>query len=307
MSADVDLSGSAEAPDGPSSPPGRLARIRARAESAGDRYQDLAQRRPLLGLPLVFMARYTSREGILLASAVAFRLFLWIMPFALLVAGISAGLSDSDGSNIETAARAAGVTSAARQEIARTIGEGRRSWPTAVIIGALLFLWTTRTLIRNLIMVNAHAWQAPRGKRTQKEMAMTTLAFAGGWAAILAIVLAATSVDEHRPDLRLAATLGVVLATAAIWLFISLRLPDLRHSWTDLIPGSLVVGVGLSVLHLVSLVYIPRRLHHSSHLYGSLGLAAVILAWMLIIGQVLVSGALINSVWADYRAGRHSQ
>ena len=48
---------------------GRVARWRAKAEDASERYRERAQRQPLLGLPLAFFAQYTARQGVLLASA----------------------------------------------------------------------------------------------------------------------------------------------------------------------------------------------------------------------------------------------
>jgi uncharacterized BrkB/YihY/UPF0761 family membrane protein len=35
-----------------------------------------------------------------------------------------------------------------------------------------------------------------------------------------------------------------------------------------------------------------------------LGVAAVILAWLLVIGQLIVCTALLNAVWGEYRRDR---
>jgi membrane protein len=290
----------------PAQPVGRVARWRARAERTGDRYQRMAQTRPLFGLPLAFLARYTSRQGMLLASASAFRLFLWLMPLSLLLAGTLAAFATVDYDDIRSAAKAAGITGAASQEVANSLRDGHRSWWTAVLVGGLLFLWTTRTLMRNLTVVNAHAWQVPLPKRRQKYVLATTLLFAAGWVVAFAVAAVITRLDHLLPG---GAVLGIVLqglVVAGVWMAICLRLPDSRDSWIDLIPGCLLFGFALAILHLVSRVYIPRRLEHSSQLYGSLGVAAVILAWLLIIGQVIVSAALINSVWSEYRARRRA-
>ena len=93
------------------------------------------------------------------------------------------------------------------------------------------------------------------------------------------------------------------LFVASVWLFIALRMPDRRRSWTDLIPGSLLVGYGMSLLSVVGRLYLPPRFAHSSAIYGSLGIASVMLLWFLLIGQLIVSSSLANSVWSDYRAG----
>jgi uncharacterized BrkB/YihY/UPF0761 family membrane protein len=298
MSADV---GTAEQPD----PPGRIARLRARADRAADHYQQLAQKRPLLGLPLAFLARYPARQGMLLASALAFRLFLWLMPLALLVAGILAGLSKGKASSVESATKAAGITGAASQQVITALHDGHKSWWVAVLIGAAAFLWTTRTLMRNLTVVTAHAWQVSTPRPRQKDVLLTTLLFAAAWIVIFVIAAAISRLDRLIPGGGV--IVSVILETAvlaAMWLIVSVRLPTKSNSWMDLWPGCVLFGFGIAVMHAVSRVYLPRKIQHSSQLYGSLGVAAVILVWLLIIGQIIVSAALVNSVWTEYRAER---
>jgi uncharacterized BrkB/YihY/UPF0761 family membrane protein len=284
--------------------PGRVERWRHRAEQASDRYQQRAEARPLLGLPLAFIAQYASRQGILLASAVAFRLFLWLLPLALLAAGILSALAPDSGHSIESASKSAGITGAASQQVVTALKDGNRSWVIAVVTGLLLFLWATRTLMRNLTVVNAHAWRAPIPKRRQKDVLINVLLFAGAWILVLGF-----TAGLHRLVKLVSGgvILGFVLEglfVSTVWLLFSRRLPDRRGSWVDLIPGSLLLGFGLSALSVVGRLYLPARFAHSSALYGSLGVASVMLLWMLLIGQLIVSSALTNSVWCDYRAGR---
>src|SRR5262249_6550688 len=137
---------------------GWFSQMRERADRAGDRYQQLARSQPLLGLPLAFAARYTGRQGILLASAVAFRLFLWLAPHAPLLAGILAAYATGGDRDVSVAVGAAGVTGAARTQVVTALHEGHRSWWVAVLIGAVLLLWATRTLVKCLTLVYGHAW-----------------------------------------------------------------------------------------------------------------------------------------------------
>ncbi|GAA2747137.1 hypothetical protein GCM10009868_35340 [Terrabacter aerolatus] len=71
------------APEDPTS--GRLARLRSRGEERANRYAaryaELARRVPLLRVPLEMATLYVARQGMLLASAVAFRAFLWWRPW----------------------------------------------------------------------------------------------------------------------------------------------------------------------------------------------------------------------------------
>jgi membrane protein len=277
----------------------RAARWRERAEHASTRYQRLADTNPVFGLPLAFLARYTARQGVLLASAAAFRMFMWTVPLALLVAGVLAGVSKVHEQDVTTVAKTAGITGAASQEVANTLSEGQQSWWVATLIGAVLFLWATRTLTRNLILVNAHIWSAP-SKTRQKDLLIISLIFAGSWIGMFAAAAVVIRLDIV-PGGPLIAIAAQTVAAGALWLFLSLRLPDHRRHWTDLIPGSALFGFGLAVMHTVSRFYLPARVQHSSALYGSLGLAAAMLAWLLIIGQLVVGSAVVNSVCTEYR------
>jgi membrane protein len=266
----------------------RAARWRERAEHASTRYQRLADTNPVFGLPLAFLARYTARQGVLLASAAAFRMFMWTVPLALLVAGVLAGVSKVHEQDVTTVAKTAGITGAASQEVANTLSEGQQSWWVATLIGAVLFLWATRTLTRNLILVNAHIWSAP-SKTRQKDLLIISLIFAGSWIGMFAAAAVVIRLDIV-PGGPLIAIAAQTVAAGALWLFLSLRLP-----------GSALFGFGLAVMHTVSRFYLPARVQHSSALYGSLGLAAAMLAWLLIVGQLVVGSAVVNSVCTEYR------
>jgi uncharacterized BrkB/YihY/UPF0761 family membrane protein len=290
----------------PSLAAGRIARLRARADALNSRYRELALARPALGLPLVLYTRYLSRQGALLASAVAFRLYLWLMPLALLAAGVLAKVSDSDSGGLTHAARDAGVAGVASQQVVTALRAGHRSWWIAVIIGSVGFVWATRSLMRTVLTVNIHVWHGAIPSQLGRRSLISGAAFLGGWLVIGVLAAAVTHLDGVVAGGVVVATVVQAAGTATGWLAVSLTLPDARRRWTDLVPGSAVVGVSFAVLHVVSRVYLPRKLEHSSSLYGSLGIAAVILAWLLVIGEVIVGGALINSVWSDYRADRNA-
>jgi membrane protein len=284
-------------------PPGRVARLRGRAELAERRYRELAQDRPIWGLPLSLAERHTGRQGVLLASAVAFRVFLWVVPLALLLAAIGAGLAVSDEGDITSAAKTAGLTGVARHEVVKALQEGHRSWVVALLIGLVLLAWASRNLARTLTLVHAHVWQAPL-PRSQKAVLITGAFLDGAWFLVLLVAVLVRNFDDLLPG---GIVLGFLIETAAltvIWLMLTARLPNRRTDRWDLLPGSLLFGVGFSVMHLVSRVYLPARFARSAELYGSLGIAVVILAWLLIIGELIVGAAVLNSVFAEYRQRR---
>lgn len=292
---------------GDQSSAGWFSQVRERADRAGDRYQQLARTRPLLGIPLVFAARYTGRQGILLASAVAFRLFLWLVPLALLLAGLLAAFATGGDRDVSAAVRAAGITGAASSEVVSALHQAHRSWWYAVLIGAVLLLWGTRTLVKCLTLVNAHAWDAPLRRYSRRERVRLVLIVIAGWGAVMIVAAAISRLDGSLPGGLVLPFLIQTLVVAGAWLLILMQLPDRRTSWTELIPGSVLFGLAITVLHTVSRLYLPYRFERSSRLYGSLGIATVTLAWLLVIGQVIVSAALINAVWAQHRALRAAE
>jgi uncharacterized BrkB/YihY/UPF0761 family membrane protein len=262
---------------------------------------ELSRRIPAAKVPLEMAALYVARQGMLLASAVAFRTFLWLLPLALLVSGLVAGLSRAIPGAADDAVAVTGVTSTLRQQITVALEESTRSWWVAVLVGLVLSLWTTRTLMRNLVIVNAHVWDARVPRRSQREVLGATLVFGAAWLGIFLGAALVTSLDNLLPGGILLSFVCQAGISGAGWVLITLHLPDRRRSWLDLVPGGLLFGVGLATLHVISRVYLPARIEHSSALYGSLGVAGAVLVWLLVAGQLIVGCAILNRVWLRHQ------
>lgn len=283
---------------------GRIDQFRARAEAARRRYEELAQRQPLYGIPLTCLATYAARQGMLLASAIAFRLFFWVLPVVLLSVSLLSGLGRS---GLDAAATdATGISGAARAEVLQALSQGRQSWWILAVVSLFGVLWTTMLLRRALALVNAHLWATTFVKPHTRQLIVSVLFFIA-----LVVLLAFSSrvvarLDGLFPGGLLLTVIGQSALAAACWLAVMWQLPDRRSHWTDLVPGALLFGVGLALMHLVSRVYLPARFEHSSALYGSLGIAAVMLVWLLLFGQLVVWSAIVNAVWFDFRTVREA-
>lgn len=280
---------------------GVLARWRGRAEDVAGRYHRLAETKSQYGMPLTFGRWYVDRQGILMASAIAFRLFLWLLPLSCLLAGILAGIAGSNEAAAKRLTNTSGITGTAGNQVVTAMAAGNKSWWIAVVLGAAGTLWGAKTLLRSLWLVHAHAWLIAAPKPRTSRVIGTVFVFLGAWVGLFAISAGAPRLDKALPGGLLIAIAAEITVATAIWLAVSLRLPHLRSDWWDLLPGCLAFGVTFAVLHAVSRVYIPRKLAHSSEVYGALGIAAVILTWLLIIGQIIVGAALTNAVWYNHR------
>ena len=299
-----------EGPDGtPAEPPaetsaGRIEQFRARAEVARQRYEDLAQRQPLYGLPLAALATYAARQGMLLASAIAFRLFFWVLPVVLLGVALLSAMGRTDSEVRDGAVDATGISGAARAEVLAALSEGGRSWWILATIGLFGVLWTTMLLRRTLVLVNAHLWATTPGKAGTRQLIISVFFFVALVSLVAFSARLVGEIDGLFPGSVVLTTLVQAFVAGACWLAVMRQLPDRRSYWTDLVPGAVLFGVALAVMHALSRLYLPARFQHSSALYGSLGIAAAMLVWLLLFGQIVVWSAIVNSVWHDYRAAR---
>lgn len=241
----------------------------------------------------------------LLASAVAFRLFFWLMPVALLAAAVVAGLGSVDPSVAERAVDTVGVTGVARDEVVTALTTGSRSWWIAAIVALLALLWTTMLLRRVLILVNAHLWRAEVARAGYQQVLVSVLACVGFIVLMAACARLVGRLDTLLPGGIVIATASQAAVATAGWFVVLRLLPDRRHDGRDLVPGAVLFGVGLALMHAVSRFYLPAKVAHSTALYGSLGVAAAILVWLLFVGQLVVWSAIVNATWFDFRVTRH--
>ena len=63
--------------------------------------------------------------------------------------------------------------------------------------------------------------------------------------------------------------------------------------------GSVLVAVGIVLVHLSVSFYFAPKLGRSSELYGTLGAAMVVLLWLYVAARLVVAGAFLNAaLWA---------
>ncbi len=85
---------------------------------------------------------------------------------------------------------------------------------------------------------------------------------------LVTLAIAGTSLANYlrsiSPGPGLVAVLLLVLVSAGTWLAGSLLLPHGEAPWTALIPGAILVGGGMQILHLVTVFYFSPHLATSS-------------------------------------------
>lgn len=230
--------------------------------------------------------------GTVMGSAIAFRLFLFFVPLLLLVAGL-AGFA-SGFVKAGAVSRTAGVSGLLGAQISEAFHQpGLTRW-FAVLIGLFGVLTAGRSLGKVLRAASAAAWRLPLTGARASLRASGAIAGLTCGMALIAIV-----VNRLRADLGLgAAALAFVPALGIYvlaWLGVSMMLPRVTSDPGALLPGSLLVGLTITVMHAVSEFYLPERIGRASQLYGVIGTTIVTLGWFFILGRGIVLAMELNA------------
>jgi uncharacterized BrkB/YihY/UPF0761 family membrane protein len=163
-------------------------------------------------------------------------------------------------------------------------------------------LYATATLYRAIAKVHAIAWHGSgRGVRSSP----TGVAILA--AALVAEVVAAGIVGWIRRGDQfggVAALLVFLVLGGGTWLALSTQLAHRDVRWPALVPGALMVGVGLLFINIFNIYVTTRLVQGRADTYGALGIAAALLFSLVLVGRLIVLSAELNASLADRRANR---
>lgn len=268
---------------------GHARRLRGRLVSAADRH-------PWMRVALRVVRRDVEVDGTLMAGALAFRMFIWLLPCSLLLTAVLGFVASGRRRSPEELGEQIGVSPLTSNVIDQIGAQAEGGWYLTALLGLGFLGVAGYSLGRALDGIHARVRRVPvdRGLRP-------TLARAARYnAALLGLVvgnLAAPVVGTviGRPvllivvsSLALYAGFGAVLLTVE-W--------PLR--WRRVLPGAALVAVGVEGLHLVAVLYLPGRIARASQLYGTLGVAAALLVWLAFMARLVVLGQVLNAVLAE--------
>jgi len=288
-------------PDGPARERHRLReesqRAQARISTAWGAIVAARPRIPALDAAFDVGQRDREVAGGLLAGAIAFRLFLWLVPFAVVVVTLLGVLVEDLDLSQADLARRFGVAGVVARYVSDAAAQTTGTIVFVLAVGLYALLIASRSSVRALRLAHVLAWRMPivRFRGT----VVAGLWFAAGATALVLVAGAINTVraSRHGPGILLLFIL--MLAVGTVWLFASWKLPHPPEVplW-GLAPGAILVAVGVEILHLVTVLYYAGRIEHSSELYGGLGAAVGLLAWLYLVGRLAIGSAVLNaSLW----------
>jgi uncharacterized BrkB/YihY/UPF0761 family membrane protein len=278
----------------------RIGRARVRLVAWAERLTTWGPMGPIAEIGWLTARRDAAIGGNVLAAALAYRIFIWLLPLALvLVLGLG-WIADSSSVLSETGLGAYVASSVA------SAAEGVSGWArvAGLVVGSFVLLYETYVLLRAMRAVTAIAWGLP--VRRTPAPARDTLVFLAG---VAGFTIAASWGAAIRRQLDFPAD---VLAWIGSWALLSAiflafawwLLPHAAARWTEVAPGAVLVGLAVILIGIFNWLILYPWLSQKEETYGVLGVAAGLLFSFFLIGRTIELSAALNAVLAARREER---
>src|SRR6516162_7959943 len=235
--------------------------------------------------------------GSILAGALAFRIFLFMVPVVYVVFTALGVISRALGHDPAQLAKNAGITGVLAGTVVKVADQS--TWTLVVLVlGAVVTMFITAgSLLKALYVVHWLIWRVPRMMPAGLVPRLV----------LIGLTLASSAVGVAVNHLRTSsgtagAVLAVVVTTAlsfAVWWWVSWKLPHAPVPASALIPGALLMAVGADVLQLLTTYWIGNLVARKTSTYGAVGVALAVLLWVYILGRIMVASAGLNvALWS---------
>jgi YihY family inner membrane protein len=256
--------------------------------------RDTARRWLTLGRRLVALVR--TEQVTFLAAGIAYYAFVSVLPLLLLVLSLGSLLGGE--SMAERVVTATGrVLSPVGQDLLREalVSAGGRA--PATLLSVALLGWSTLKVFRGLDIAFSRIYgtevaSGPLGKARDAAVALGAVGGAVG-------VLVVGGVLLSRAGIALTGALGTVALAAAlsvVFLPLYYLLPSRRLPLRAVVPGTVLAGVGWTLLGMLFGFY--ATVAGGTSLYGALGAVLLLVTWFYVGSIVLLAGATLNAVLA---------
>jgi len=269
----------------------RTAALRLRAQHLAERAQE-ERHHNSVDTVFEFVDRDLEVGGGIIAGALAYRLFIWLLPFALVVVAGLGVAADRASESPERAAKSLGLAGLVSNSVSNAAESSARWY--ALLIGIPVLLYATRSVLRVLIGSHRLVWGDVRARAPKPTMSAVGRFFF----LIVCLYLASGVASAVRADslgIGVVTTVLLLVPYAGIWLLVSMQLPHRAARWTDLIPGAVLFAVGIELLNVVAAYFIAPYAIAKQGTYGALGVAAALLLGLFMISRLVVGAAMLNA------------
>jgi uncharacterized BrkB/YihY/UPF0761 family membrane protein len=283
--------------DAPPTIPGRIARWTERVRIVRSQVEAARARHDSVDIAFELVERDSTIGGGMLGGALAYRLFVFLLPLSLfLVAGVGIYADTTGLSPTEVVSRS-GLTGLMASEISAAASSSAR-WAIFILTFPVL-VYTLANLYRAVAIVHAIAWHgsgrgvrlSPRGFGFFAGMVVATIVSVGvlGW------------IRESDGLTGVLALLVYAALVASGWLAVSGRLPHRGARLVELLPGAVLFAVGMVFVNAFNVYVTARLVENRADTYGALGVATALLFSLYLLGRLVVGSAVLNATLHDRR------
>jgi membrane protein len=240
------------------------------------------------------LRRFVEIEGPQQATVLAAQAFTSLIPFLVVVAAFGPGEGDLTHRIVDRFGLD-GSTEESVRALFNSAGETRSAMPW---VGVGILVLASTSFSRAMQRMFERAYRVEPGTLREYWRALAWLAGFALW--VVASGPLRTAFDDTGG--RLVTVILSGLTGFGLWLATPVVL--LRGvKWRALVPGAAVLAVLVPVTGAVSAIYVPVLMAWSSDKYGLIGIALSLQSWLVVMGFVVVTGAVVGAVVGERYAG----
>jgi len=274
--------------------PGKWDSYRQRAEAMGEdakqRWLVAGEEHAAVGVLEGCYRRDQAAFGTVLGSAIALRLFLFIIPAYVTIISffnvlrLGSAFDDYLESSVVTSSMAVALKDS--------------SWAHSlwIFISFLFFTaWAGRSLARVLATTSGVSWALTSAQSKQRMSSMAAMV-----GVMFATVFAASIFNSIRQETGVAVHFVVWAAVlgcfALAWFVATLTLPRGTTDPGALIPGALLFGAGYTILQWFMQFYLPRKIARTSDTFGQVATTIATLGNFFFVGRLMSASFVFTAV-----------
>ncbi len=249
---------------------------------------------------IVGVVRHTSGDrGSQLAALLAYYGFLSLFPLLLvLVTVLRVVLADDPELQERVLGTALAQVPVVGDDLAQVGPASGHGW--ILVLGTLVALWAGLGILDTLQDVLLRVWEIPAADHTGfVSRKVRSLALVVVFGVALAVLIGVGTVGAVV-DLPLVSRLVTLVLSAGVATAVALTalvvLGGGGPPWRDHAPGAVVIGVGWVVLQVCGTWLIATRIREASATYGTFAIVIGLMAWLTILGWLVVLASEINVV-----------
>jgi uncharacterized BrkB/YihY/UPF0761 family membrane protein len=289
--------------DGTESRP--LARLvqwaRVRQHRIGTWLEETRPRNGVLDVLVLTWGRDAQTGGVILSGALAFRFFLFLVPYTVFILTSFGALSRAITGSSERVSHLAGVTGLLAKGVQNTKTVSGAGLAFLLFVTLYATISGSRVFVRVLSGVHTLVWREPH--RTKMGL-RATFVFIGVMFFLTSLFAALSRLREVAVGLGLVITLGSIVVPFLIAWWAMGRLPHGDAPIWALLPGAALFAIGIEIVVAVTTLFGSTLITRKSHDYGVIGIALTVLLLAFVIGRLVVAAATLNATLWERRSQR---